>query len=113
MFEYRAQLIRVHDGDTLWFDIDLGFYMHYAVADVRLAGLNAPELATDQGKAALAFVNQWFAQHGTKVTVRTVKVADHDKQEKYGRWLAHVIAEDGASLNEDLVSSGNAVPYNP
>ncbi len=48
MFEYRARLVRVVDGDTLDLTLDLGFGI-IRTDRFRLFGLNAPELSTGEG----------------------------------------------------------------
>ena len=35
MFEYAATVVRVVDGDTIYFDVDLGFFIRMTM-DVRL-----------------------------------------------------------------------------
>lgn len=107
MYEYAATLISIHDGDTLRLDVDLGFNLHNTNMDIRLYGLNAPELNTDAGKVALQFAKDWFVANGNTVILQSKK----DKQEKYGRYLGIILASNGKSLNADLLSSGNAVPY--
>ncbi len=83
MYQYQAQVLRVIDGDTIEVDIDLGFKIRQ-VAVVRLAGINAPELSTQEGVA----VKGWLVNtiHDCVVTLKTIK----DKKEKYGRYLAWV-----------------------
>ena len=105
LFSYRAELIRIIDGDSLQFLIDLGFHTHVKTT-CRLVGINCPEMNTKEGKAARAFVEAWFASSKTCI-VSTVK----DKREKYGRWLARVTDAEGCCLNETLVIEGLAVPY--
>lgn len=106
MYEYAARLIRLVDADTLILDIDLGMNIWLNSQRIRLAGLNAPELATDEGKAAAAWVRDWLTRHaysGT-VTIRTQK----DRSDNYGRLLATVAAQDGAVLNSELLAAGHA-----
>lgn len=108
MFQYDAQVLTVIDGDTLKIDLDLGLHVHIH-ATVRLMGLNAPEKSTPEGKAALAFVTALVARLGPAVRVETVK----DRAEKYGRFLAWISwpGTTELSLNQQLLSSGNAKPY--
>lgn len=107
MYEYNADLISIHDGDTMHLAVDLGCDVTIDMT-VRLNGLDAPELATAAGKAALAYAQQWFAEHPGKYTVNTIK----DHKEKYGRYLAKITSSDGHVLNDDLLATGNAKPYN-
>ena len=109
MYDYQAQVLTVHDGDTLKLRVDLGFSIHDDMT-VRLAGINAPELATPEGKAAQAFAEGWVKAHASpNVGVRTQK----DRQEKYGRYLATVydLTDPTATLNAALLAAGYAQPW--
>lgn len=71
MYEYAAKLVSIHDGDTLRADVDVGFSVTIRM-DLRLLGLDCPELKTEAGKAALAWVKDYFAARGDFI-IRTVK----------------------------------------
>jgi endonuclease YncB( thermonuclease family) len=117
MYEYTAwplvtarDPLGVVDGDTLNVGVDLG--MEVAMnTTLRMYGINAPELSTQAGKDAKRWAIAWFGQHCPtgQFTIQTVK----DKTEKYGRYLATVIAPDGAVFNTDIVAAGHAVVYFP
>jgi micrococcal nuclease len=105
MYEYNAQLQRVIDGDTIEVAIDLGFGTH-RMEMLRLAGINAPEMrgaSKEDGEKAKAFLEEFLPDH---FVVRT----QQDKKEKYGRYLAEVIAY-GQNVNVLMINSGLAVPY--
>ncbi len=108
VYERRATVTRVIDGDTLYLDVALGCDTHLAMT-VRLYGLNCPEMNTDAGKAARAWVVQWVMDRAFNgASLRTVK----DKKEKYGRYLADLLPDDGSpSLCTALLAAGQAVPY--
>lgn len=102
MYEYSAIVTKEHDGDTIKVDVDLGFGVWWKDVDLRLMGLNAPELDTVAGKIAQTAL----ATHlplGTSVVIRTEK----DKQEKYGRYLATIIVGD-LNINQWLLDNGYA-----
>lgn len=101
---YPAAVLKVVDGDTLDVDLDLGFTIRTRQR-LRLTGLNSPEKNTPAGKTAKAWVGDWLAEHGPDLVVET------HAREKYGRWLATVTAQDGACLNTDLLTAGQAAPY--
>ena len=82
MYEYKATVIKVVDGDTLHLNIDLGFNINYNKQIIRLARINAPELLCNK-----------------QVTIKTIK----DTKDKYGRYLAEVYLED-LNINEYAVS---------
>lgn len=105
MYSYRATLAKVVDADTLDVVIDLGFLV-LTRQRVRLLGINTPEKNTNEGKAAIAWVNEWFDEHGLEVIVTTQR----DKREKYGRYLATLTAGT-TDLNQALVDAGHARPY--
>jgi micrococcal nuclease len=110
VFERHAAVLRDVDGDTLYVDAELGCDVRLRMT-VRLYGLNCPEKNTDAGKAAKVFVENWFGDFVARqvpLVIRTVK----DKKEKYGRYLADLLPEDGSpSLCQALLESGHAVPY--
>jgi micrococcal nuclease len=110
MYEYRCEIDRVVDGDTLHLHVDLGLDI-YTQATIRLAGINTPEMNTQAGKAARNAAIHWIDDRTappSEFTVRTVK----DKKEKYGRYLGVLLRDDDpVPLNEWLVNEGHAVPY--
>jgi endonuclease YncB( thermonuclease family) len=105
-YRYRVQILDIHDGDTITVAIDLGFWLTHTTP-VRLARINAPELATDAGKAARQALTDFVAAHPGQWTVQTSKSG----VDKYRRWLADVYAPDGTCVNDWLVTNGHAVPY--
>ena len=62
MYEYRCEIVRVVDGDTVDINIDLGFGVWLNDERVRLMGVDTPESRTSDkveklfGYAAKAFV---------------------------------------------------------
>ena len=110
MYEYRAKVEKVVDGDTMDLSIDLGFDIHYA-SRVRLKGIDTPESRTRNleekklGLAAKARVVE-FCPVGSTVTLKTSK----DGKGKFGRILGEIIV-DSVSLNKTLVLEGHAVEY--
>lgn len=119
MFEYEAKIIRWVDGDTVWLDIDLGFYTHRET-DIRLARINAPERVqyTAQG------IKDQVKEHNERVcSPGSVVVVGITSRDKYGRWIGEIrylpgstsrddIRERGSSLNDDLLQKGLVKPYN-
>lgn len=112
MYDYRATVERVVDGDTLWLDTDLGCDTHLRLS-VRLYGLNCPEAGTIQGTAATAFTQAWVDSHDAVVGLQTFK----DGKEKYGRYLGLIYDLDQPdrrpTLNDALIDAGHALYYLP
>lgn len=124
MYEYRAAVEDVHDGDTIRVTIDLGFSIKQEHVTLRLYGINAPELRTRNaagvlvdnpaGVAARDFLASLIPV-GSQVYLRTVK----DRTEKYGRYLSNVwpglfvSTPTVGSVNQVMVDTGHAVEYLP
>lgn len=104
VYIFAAQVERVVDADTVDVAIDLGFRVQFRTR-LRIAGIDAPELHTPEGKEARAYVVSLLELHGLEVTVRTYK------PDKYGRALADVMFSNGESLADVLVAGEFAVPY--
>jgi len=86
IYIYKAELIRVVDGDTVELMIDLGF-SQFTKQTMRLYGIDAPELRTAAGKAAKAWL--WEAlQPLEAIYVQTIQLKTKAKRDKYGRFLA-------------------------
>lgn len=109
MYEYRAKIISVYDGDTVTADIDLGFGVWLAGQKLRLYGINAPEIrGTDKplGIASRDALRDLVLD--ADVTIHTYK----DAKGKYGRWLARIMLTLGndtiVDVNDWLVASGFA-----
>jgi len=106
MYEYRAFVTAVYDGDTLTVDIDLGFGVVLKKQKLRLKGIDTPELrgGTEETKALAREARDFVRERvlNKPVLLRTFK----DKSGKYGRWLALVYPMDshGEPLAGDLAS---------
>lgn len=114
MYEYRAVVIDVHDGDTLRARVDLGFGIH-ADMTFRLARINTPEVIGATRDAGLRSRDRLreLVLGAPVVLVQTLK----DRREKYGRYLAEVFidppptpgAQGWTNVNDRLVREGLAV----
>jgi micrococcal nuclease len=102
MYEYKAIVLKVVDGDTLDVELDLGLHIRHKVR-LRLYGINAAERFTVEGKEASRRLAEKIGV-ATAVTVKTIK----DQQEKYGRYLANITLADGTFLNEWMIQEGLA-----
>lgn len=105
-YTYEATILNVVDGDTVDILIDLGFTVTVKQR-VRLQGLNAPEKNTPAGMASALWLREKLP-HGVQVTVKSNKPGGGDK---YGRYLAVIYTSDDVSLNDVLIASGHALPW--
>jgi len=79
---YRAVITDHHDGDTSHVVVDAGFDLDIHLT-VRWYGINAPELATPEGKAALVWLNGVLPP-GSDCLFKSAK----SPKDKFGRYLA-------------------------
>ena len=108
LYNYRANLVRVIDGDTIVVKLDLGLKFHIDNFKIRLARINAPEMNTDEGKVAKQVICDMLNEK--EIIVETLS----DKTDKYGRYLGEIyIKEKDAwiNINDCMISTGNAVSY--
>jgi micrococcal nuclease len=116
MYQYRAVVRSITDGDTIRADIDLGFNMVMRNAVIRLAGINAPEVKTPEGRVAKTYLTERIPA-GTELLL----VSHKDETEKYGRILGTIYIGNalttgpiaGNSVNWEMLAKGMAVDYNP
>lgn len=108
MYEYKAKVLDVHDGDTITAEIDLGFRVT-VVIKIRFYGINTPEIVGPTKDAGLKSKQRVVdLLLGKEILIKTHK----DKQEKYGRWLADIYLPNLLpSINQLLINEGLAVPY--
>lgn len=89
----------VHDGDTV--KLDDG-------RNIRLIGINAPEVARDGQKAedyavaARDFLSKLLLQHNNQARL----VHGSEKTDHYQRTLAHLFLPDGMNVQAQLLASG-------
>jgi len=111
LYEYRADIRRVVDGDTVDVDIDLGFNVWLRNERLRLYGIDTPEVKGSTKAEGLAAKNALIQKvRGKQVTICTVKArkGTKDRKGKFGRYLA-TIWINGENVNAWLVSNGFAV----
>lgn len=110
LYNYRAVVNRVIDGDTVEVTVDLGFRASLRQT-VRLYGINAPELhgpTFAAGRAARDFLSGLLPV-GTRILITSFK--SDGAVDKYGRWLGRLSFEDGQSINDEMVRQWHAVRY--
>ena len=109
-YTYRAEVVKVIDGDTIDVHIDLGFYVWIRFQRIHLFGIEAPEPtgATEQaGAAATEHLNSLLL--GKTVILKSLRGEDSpDRQGSFGNWDG-LVWLDGKSINDAMVAPGNAV----
>jgi len=117
LYQYRAKVERIVDGDTCYVMLDMGFHC-YHVESLRLAGVDAPELFRGDnvlaGIAAKDFVRAWVedagVDRGTNDIYWPFEVETFKERQTFGRYIGHIVRRDtGESLADALVEAGHAV----
>ena len=109
MYEYKCEVKRIVDGDTVDVIIDLGFSILYSTR-VRLYGIDTPESRTRdkdekvRGLLSKDYLKEWLDQGG--VIIRTYR----DKKGKFGRVLGEMVV-GGRNINLLMVDENYAVKY--
>jgi micrococcal nuclease len=116
MYEYKALLKRVVDGDTIDVYIDLGFSVTIE-RRLRLADVDTPELRAkdeaerERAQDAKKFVEEFIGN--CPLLVVTQKTKAGKERTTFGRYVAEVYvaklgAESATNLNHALVEAGHA-----
>jgi micrococcal nuclease len=109
MYEYRAKVENVYDGDTITVSVVLGFGV-YKTEKLRLSGINAPELRGDERPYGLVSRDKLRELiQGQEIIIKTFK----DKKGKYGRYIADIYLDNPETglfcINDWLVENKLAV----
>ena len=115
MYTYKAECVRVVDGDTMDFKVDVGFHMTACIR-VRLADIDTPEIygkdakvEGELGKKVSAFVKEQLFEDEIVLPTRIIPqafpvpvVIETQKTGSFGRWIATVTFADGQTLADKI-----------
>ncbi len=92
MYYYKAELVRVIDGDTIVFDLDLGLHVTKKV-HIRVAKFDAPEIRGAERTVGLEIKKkvEKILENCSEIIVYT------GKGKSFDRWIGDVIV-DGKDL---------------
>lgn len=114
MYEYKAEVVKIVDGDTIDVVVDVGFKMT-THQRIRLADINTPETFRrkkdseeyKRGMAAKNYLKDRLRANKNKIILGTAKDPD-----LYGRYLGIIrVGDSDTSLNDELLEKGHAVKY--
>ena len=120
MYEYRAKLVNVVDGDTVDVDIDLGFGIWMRDERVRIMGIDTPESRTRdtvEKKFGLAAKKRLTELLKGTITLKTQIAKDgEDMKGKFGRILGdfnvyYAPQDRTMPVTDIMMLEGHAVPY--
>ena len=106
MYDYKATVVKIVDGDTIDVDIDLGFYM-VTRQRLRINRIDTPERGQDGFHEATDRVKE-LCPVGSQVVVSTSKAG------KFGRWIAEVTTTylgHEINLSDQMLLEGLAKEY--
>lgn len=109
MYQYKAEVKRITDGDTVYLIIDLGMHA-FVKFSCRLAGINAPELKSeDETVRAKAKLSKEYL--ATLLPIGSTIIIDSKRLDKYDRPLIVITTEAGFNINDEMVAKGHAIVY--
>ena len=122
MYEYRAKILKVIDGDTVVGDIDLGFGVGLTDERVRMMGIDTPESRTRDkvekkfGLASKEYVKAYLPIGSMQILKTEIDKSGEDKKGKFGRILGDFLVYDSKEdaqkkLTEIMISQGYGVAY--
>ena len=99
MYEYKAKILNVVDGDTFDMDIDLGFNIHIHER-VRLLSIDTPEKFGKEKLLGLK-VKEYATKRflGKEVVIQSEKVDEAAVTDSFGRWLVYVLVDGDSVYN--------------
>lgn len=114
IYAYKAYIEKVIDGDTIWFQIDLGFNT-WTRQSIRFMGVEAEPLGTKQGDIAKRYVDSVLKG------IEFVVIKTHKRKGKFGRYLGdiyyqkdehdpYMVMNQGHFLNQELLARGLVKP---
>ena len=116
MYEYKVNILKVVDGDTVDVDIDLGFGVWLRNERVRIVGIDCPESRTSDkiekvfGEAAKQRVTSLLSSEATLIS-QISKMGENMKG-KFGRILGDFKTINDQIISTTLMEEGHAVAYN-
>lgn len=113
-YTYKAFVLEVIDGDTIWVNIDLGFGA-WTTQKLRLKGINTKGVETKEGKGAKDFMESRL-KRCKFIAIKTYW------RDKFTRYLADIfyiqreddffkVVRDGRFMNQLLLDEGLAVRF--
>jgi micrococcal nuclease len=120
MYEYKAKVVHIVDGDTVDVDIDLGFGIWMKDERVRLMGIDTPESRTRdlvEKKFGLASKKRLTELLNADIVLKTqVNKDGEDMKGKFGRILGdfdvyYAPQDRWMPATEIMILEGHAVPY--
>ena len=119
MYEYRVNIVKVVDGDTVDVDIDLGFGVWIKDERVRIMGIDTPESRTrdkEEKVFGLAAKTRLKELLGKGAILQTqINKDGEDMKGKFGRILGDFLIDqengEDAKVTTIMIAENHAVEY--
>lgn len=105
MYDYKAKVTNVVDGDTMDVTIDLGFHI-FTEQRLRIKDYDAPETWRP--------INEAEEKAGEQATKRAKQllldkevIVQTTRQGLYNRWMAKIYFEDGTDYSQTMIDEGH------
>ena len=115
MYEYKVNILKVVDGDTVDVDIDLGFGCWLRNERVRIVGIDTPESRTSDrvekvfGEAAKQRLVSLLSSEA--ILISQVSKMGENMKGKFGRILGDFRTINDQVISTTLMEEGHAVAY--
>ena len=115
MYEYKCNIIKIVDGDTVDVDLDLGFGVWLRDERVRIMGIDTPESRTSDkieklfGMAAKERLSSLLGSEAILDTM--INKNGENMKGKFGRILGNFRTINGEHCADVLMKEGHAVAY--
>lgn len=99
--DFYAQVVKIHDGDTVTLKTDFRDFDF----PMRFLEINAPELSEEGGKES----GEWLSQQLLNKDV-IIQINPTNRVEKYGRLLGSIMV-NGVDIAQVSINLGHAKPF--
>lgn len=101
LYNFKAELIRILDGDTIEVNIDLAFKMFHR-RTIRLLGFDAAETRTkDMNEKAKGMEQKFWMQ--AEMSQHKHLIVQTVKMDNFGRYLGWVFDPEGNNINNKFI----------
>ena len=106
MYQYKAKILNIVDGDTFDVDIDLGFRIHIHER-VRLLNVDTPEKFGKEAPLGI-IMKDYAIEHflNKEMVIRSEKNEEAVKTDSFGRWLVEATLDDSNSISQIYTELG-------
>ena len=105
MYEYKALVTKIVDGDTFDAEVDLGFSI-YVKTRFRVKDLDTPETYRPRNEAEKSHGKLATERAKQLLLLKTVTLKTEKGIGIYGRYIATVILNDGSDYKDIMIQEG-------